>query len=99
MLESRSPFHDPPYAPRLPLACDKLLIIAQCDQPPLATQRTYLLDLIHIHQRVPVNSPKVRTRQALLQRGQRLRREIFPFAGDYPDDIALGLKSKDLIGI
>src|SRR5580692_10336971 len=46
-----------------------------------------------------MDPPEVRIRQPQLQSRQHLRREIFRFARDDPDDIALGLESQNFVRV
>ena len=77
---------------RLPFARYKLLIVAQSDQPSLATDGAHLPDVINIHQRIAMNSSKAGVPETLIQGFKVLSCEVFLPCGDDPDDIAIRLK-------
>ena len=63
----------------LPLADDELKGIAQREEPALAAEGAHLAHVIHIHQRVPVDTLKAGLSQALFEDLERLSRQILAF--------------------
>jgi hypothetical protein len=82
----------------LSLARNELLLVRERDQPSLAAQDTHLPDVIDIHQRVPVNSSKIRVPQPLFQDLQSLGGEVFPLCGNDPHSVAIRLECAYFVG-
>src|ERR1035438_5277939 len=68
----RSPSQDLPDIVRLAFTNRDLQSITQRDAPPLAAQSRHLTDVVHVNNRIAVNSLKLRCTQPAFDCSQRL---------------------------
>ena len=88
-----------PDVVRLPLAYDKLLLVAEGQHPAMAGDRGHLADVIRVHDGVAVHALKARRGQAGFHRSKCLRRQEAALSRHDPDQLAFSLQSQNFIQI
>src|ERR1700745_1849716 len=84
---------------RLALAHDKFLAICERHQPSLTGEHAHFSDLIHVDERITMDSPENRVLEASFDRLQVLCRQIPLLCRDNPGQISLGLESNHLLNV
>ena len=76
--------------------CD-LQSVAESDTPPLAAQCRHFTDVVHVHNRIAVNSLKLRRTQPALDGTQRLSCQKALLGGYDPDQFPIRLEGEDFV--
>ena len=82
---------------RQALADDELPIVVEGRKPAIAAQRSHLVDVVDVDQRVAMYSAKARANQFLLGFPEALRCQVSLLRCDDPDQLTIGLKSQNFV--